>query len=280
MSKQRVLLGAHMSIAGGIENAYTSGASIGCTAVQFFTHSNRQWSMKKLSPEAVTLVKTAQKETGITHAMVHASYLINLASASADTRKKSKHMLTMELDHCAALGISHLILHPGSHPDKQEGIKLLSEGLNEVLETTPSTTHIALETMAGQGSQLGTRFEDLASIKEGVTHKKSIAFCVDTCHVWAAGYDFSHEKGYEKMWNEFDSILGIEHLKALHLNDSKKGCNSRVDRHDDIGKGTIGLEAFKLIMKDGRFATIPKVLETPGKELSEYAHNMKVLLEL
>ncbi len=280
MTQHPILLGAHMSIAGGIENAYTSGASINCTALQFFTHSNRQWAVKDLSAETIERVHEAQKETGISHAMVHASYLINTASTSLETRERSKKMLLMELKHCASLGIKHLVLHPGSNPSTQEGIKLIGEALNETFEKDTTDVMILLENMAGQGSSIGFRLEHLAALKEAISHKKRIAFCIDTCHLWAAGYDFSNEKGYHKVWHEIDTILGQTNIKAIHLNDSKQACDSQVDRHANIGEGKIGLEAFRIIMNDPTLRTVPKVLETPGKELHEYAHNMKILLDL
>ncbi len=280
MNNSQVLLGAHVSIASGIENAYYRGASINCTALQFFTHSNRQWAIKPLSEDTIEKTKEAQKKTGITHAMVHASYLINLASTTAETRKKSKNMLRIEIEHCAKLGIKHLVLHPGTNPNAKEGIQMISDSISELFETNTSDVTILLENMAGQGNQIGYRFEQLAALREGISDKKRIAFCIDTCHLWAAGYDFSTEKGYQQVWDEFNATLGLQHLKAIHINDSKKGCDSHVDRHADIGKGTIGLEAFRLIMNDPHFIQVPKVLETPGKELSEYAVNMKLLLSL
>jgi deoxyribonuclease-4 len=277
MTSKKILLGAHMSIAGGIENAYVRAASIQCTAVQYFTHSNRQWKVKDLAAETVTAVKKARSETEITHDMVHASYLINVASSSSETCKKSYTMLGMELEHCAELGIKHLVLHPGSRSETQEGLSMISTAINELFELHSLPTMILLEITAGQGTQLGHTFEQLATIKEGITDKRRIGFCIDTCHLWAVGYDFSTEKGYESVWQEFDSIIGLSHIKAIHLNDSKQKLGSHVDRHADIGKGTIGLEAFRLIMNDDRFATVPKILETPGKELEEYAENMRIL---
>ncbi len=278
--KHPIILGAHMSIAGGIENAYLSGASIDCTAIQLFTHSNRQWAIKELSADTIEKVQAAQQQTGITHAVVHASYLINVASTDAETRRKSKNMLHMELNHCAALGINFLVLHPGSNPSIEEGCKLISEAINETFEKNSSKVTILLENMAGQGSQIGYRLEQLATLRQEISAKKRIGFCIDTCHLWAAGYDFSDHTGYHKVLKEVDSILGIEHIHAIHLNDSKQKLNSQVDRHANIGAGTIGLEAFRLIMNDPKLKNIPKILETPGKELHEYAHNMKILLDL
>lgn len=279
-SNKTILLGAHMSIAGGIENAYYSGASIGCTAIQFFTHSNRQWAIKALTQETAVKVQQAQKETGIDHAVVHASYLINLASTSSETLRKSKTMLQMELQHCATLGIKSLILHPGSNPSAADGIHLIADALDEIFEQDSSQVTILLENMAGQGSSVGHDLEHLALLKQKIRHKKRIGFCIDTCHLWAAGYNFSDEASYRQVWHSIDTLLGIGEIKALHLNDSKQKCGSRVDRHANIGEGTIGIEAFKLLMNDLQLASIPKILETPGKELPEYERNMKILLDL
>ena len=278
MTKHPILLGAHMSIAGGIENAYLSGSSIECTAIQLFTHSNRQWATKPLSEDTLKKTALAQKETNISHAVVHASYLINVASTTPENRIKSKELLAVELKNCTELNIPYLIIHPGSNPDLSEGISLISEALNELLEG--SSTTILLETMAGQGSQIGYRFEQLGTIREGSVYKDKIGYCVDTCHIWASGYDFSDKKKYNAVWDEFDDILGIKNLKAFHLNDSKKEMGTKVDRHAEIGEGTIPLESFGLLMNDPRFRAVPKVLETPKDTLEDYAKNMKLLRSL
>lgn len=281
MTAHKTLLGAHLSIAGGIEKAFYAGASIDCTALQIFTHSNRQWAIKDISQQTIEATKEAQKETGIKHVLVHASYLINLGTASADTYKKSLNALEKELEHCSALSFPYLVLHPGSGlANPQACMKQISEAINEVLHKTKSSTTILLEIMAGQGTSVGRNFEQLAEIKSGIHEKKRIGFCIDTCHLWAAGYDFSTEKGYHKVWKEFDDILGYEYLKGIHMNDSKNPLGSHVDRHQEIGKGTIGMEAFRLLMNDPHLQDVPKVLETPKKELADYAHNMKVLRDL
>ncbi len=280
MTQKKILLGAHMSIAGGIENAFFKGASIGCTTIQFFTHSNRQWKIKALTEDTTQATRAARKETGITRDMVHASYLINVASSSSETRKKSFDMLGMELEHCARLGVKLLVLHPGSRPDTEEGISMISEAINNVFAQQDMPVTLLLENTAGQGSQIGHTFEQLAAIRKNIIKKEKIGFCIDTCHLWAAGYDISTKDAYEKVWKEFDSLIGLSHLKALHINDSKKQLDSHVDRHAEIGKGTIGLEAFRLIMNDNRFSSIPKILETPGKELEQFADNMELLKEL
>ena len=278
MKKKPILLGAHMSIAGGIENAYLSASSIGCTAVQFFTHSNRQWSAKPLTEDTIKKAEIARKETQIYADVVHCSYLINVASTNPETRIKSKNLLRLELQNCDDLKIPYLVLHPGTNPDPVEGMGLISETLDELLKD--SLTSILLETMAGQGTQIGSKFEQLATIRNNCSQKQKIGVCADTCHLWSAGYDFSNEKSYAAVWKEFDSILGIKNLKAFHFNDSKKELGSHVDRHAEIGEGTIPLEAFSLIMNDPQFSSLPKVLETPKKELADYAKNIKLLKSL
>lgn len=281
MARQKVLLGAHMSIAGGIDKAFYAGASIDCTAIQVFTHSNRQWAIKDLSKEAIAATKNAQKETGIQHVLVHASYLINLGSVTKGIVKKSAVALAKELQHCTALSFPYLVLHPGSGiTDKKACMDQISSLINEIFDEVDSSTTILLELMAGQGTSVGANFEELAYLKSKIRAKKRIGVCIDTCHLWAAGYDFSTEKGYHKVWKEFDSVLGYEHLKAIHMNDSKNPLNSHVDRHQEIGKGTIGIEAFRLLMNDPHLKDVPKVLETPKKMLSDYAHNMALLYGL
>lgn len=275
-----VLLGAHTSIAGGMEQAYYRGASIGWTALQIFTHSNRQWAMKPLTSETIETVKKARRETGIVHDVVHASYLINCASPTVQSRNQSKVTLQEELNNCAQLAIPYLVMHPGSNPSSKEGIAMISDALNELFENDKSNVVILLETMAGQGSQIGATFEELAEIRQAVTKKERLAFCMDTCHIWAAGYDISNETTYEKVMHEFNTILGLKLLKAIHLNDSKKECGTHVDRHAFIGKGTIGIEGFTLLMNDPRFVQVPKILETPAEELSDYAADIKTLLNL
>lgn len=281
MQQKKQLLGAHMSIAGGIDQAYYRAASIGCTTFQFFTHSNRQWQMKPLSEETVQAAKAAQEATGITQSMVHASYLIALGSSTPETVQKSKETIVKELSHCDALRVPFLVMHPGGgQADPDACIQQIGEGLSEVLDKSGGKTQILLEIMAGQGTQVGRTLEQLAQLRKVTSHSKRVGFCIDTCHLWAAGYDFSTEANYHKVWKEIDDILGLENVKALHLNDSKQGCGSRVDRHADIGKGTIGLEAFKLIMHDPRLTSIPKVLETPSDELKDYAQYIELLLSL
>ncbi len=237
--------------------------------------------MKPLEEATIEAVKEAQKTTGITHSMVHASYLITLGSSSTDIVKKSTETLIKELAHCDTLNIPFLVVHPGGgQSDAAVCIEQIGDLISQVLEKTHAKAQILLEIMAGQGTQVGRSLEQLALLKKKIADPKGIGFCIDTCHLWAAGYDFSTESGYRKVWKEIDDVLGLEHIKAIHLNDSKQKCGSHVDRHAEIGEGTIGLEAFKLIMHDSRLAGIPKILETPKKELEDYARNMALLASL
>lgn len=279
-STPKLLLGAHLSGAGGLENALYDGQKINCTAVQIFTHSNRQWHISPLSADAIERFLKAKKETGISEIVTHASYLINLASGKAESRAISLKTLVKELERCEQLGIKQLVLHPGSYVDETQetGIANIIAGLDEALKQVPGEVNILLETMAGQGSSIGHQFEQLAHIRSKVSHKKRIGVCLDTCHIFAAGYDFTTPAKYQAMIEAFDTIIGLEHLQAIHLNDSKKGCGARVDRHAHIGEGAIGLEAFKLLMNDPRLFAVPKILETPKEETLEHdIKNLSVL---
>lgn len=280
MTKER-LLGAHMSIAGGVEQAIYKGASINCTAIQIFTASNRQWSSKEFDSLSVEKFKKAQEETNLTHVISHASYLINLGSESSEIVKKSIVALYQELIRCKQLDIKYLVLHPGAGiKDLQKSIKQIAEGISKVLSNFDGSTMILLETMAGQGTSVGNTFEQLALLRSLVEEKKRIGVCFDTCHAWAAGYDFSSPESYHELWKQFDKIIGLEYLKACHINDSLKPRGSKVDRHADIGKGTMGLSTFELIMNDKNLFYLPKILETPSHELSQYAHNLSILRSL
>lgn len=279
-AESKLLLGAHLSTAGGFENALYDGQKIGCTAVQIFTHSNRQWHIKPITQDEIARFAAAKKETGIDYLVVHASYLINLASAKEEQRTLSLKTVVKELERCEQLGIAYLVLHPGSYVEGTEdsGIHHLIAGLNAALEQAPGTTMILLENMAGQGSSIGRRLEQLAFIRSQTKQNSRIGVCVDTCHLFAAGYDISTPETYEQFWNEFDAIVGLKHLRALHLNDSKNICGSHIDRHAHIGEGKLGLDAFELLVNDPRFFAIPKILETPKeKDLADDIKNMAVL---
>ena len=278
-----LLLGAHMSIADGIEKSITRGESIGCTAIQIFTKSNRQWSAKEITDESAKLFKETYNNSSIKSVIVHASYLINIGSESEITNKKSIKALSEELDRCEILDLPYLVLHPGSRQNTKEEdcLNRIANGINEIFSQDTGKTTLLLENMAGMGTSVGHKFEQLAKIYEQIEQKKRIGICFDTCHAFAAGYDFRIKKGYEDMWKEFDDILGLKLLKAMHINDCTKECGSKVDRHAHIGKGQINTEAFKLLFNDERFLDIPKVLETPiKKEIEEYIPDLKVIVNL
>lgn len=270
-----------MSISGGVDKAITRGASVGCRAIQIFTKSSNQWAAKKLDDEVVASFKAKMVETGIKDVVAHDSYLINLASPNSDLRKKSFHAFLDEMERCRELEIRQLIMHPGSHTGQgeEEGIKTISAEFRELLAMSEGWgVDIVLETTAGQGTNLGHRFEQLATIIENTGSTERIKVCLDTCHVFAAGYDISTEEGYHETMGRFDSLIGLDRIVAFHINDSKKGLGSRVDRHEHLGKGEIGEIAFRMIMKDDRFKTIPKILETPkGKEMDEDRQNLAFL---
>lgn len=280
--KQHLLLGAHISIAGGFYKAIERGAAIGCTTIQIFTKSNRQWAAKKISDEEIDLFKKTRRALSINPIIAHASYLINIASPNTDARQKSAHALQLELERCEQLGIEYLVLHPGANLNgsMEESLDLVATTLDEILETVPGNTKILLEIMAGQGSTICSNFEQIAAIRSKSHHKKRVGVCFDTCHAFTAGYDFRSEKHYEAMWKQFDAIVGIEHIYAIHLNDSKKGLGSHVDRHENIGKGELGLQTFELLMNDKRFFDVPKILETPYETLEDYIPNIKTLKNL
>lgn len=273
-----LLFGAHMSIAGQISNAIIRGESIACTAIQIFTKSNRQWHAKPLQQEDIDAFKKTCKASFIQSIIAHASYLINIGSADHHLEKKSLDALEIEFTRCAELDIPYLVIHPGSHTktDEQVCLERISKNIDAVLEKIPHGT-LLLETMAGQGSQVGYTFEQLAYIIKHSKHKRRIGVCFDTCHAFVAGYDFTTEKTYNLMWEHFDTVIGINKLKAIHINDSQKDLGSAIDRHADIGKGKIGLKAFELLFNDPTLFDIPKILETPRTELSDYRKNMDIL---
>ena len=279
-----ILLGAHMSIAGGVHCAVERAASIGCTTMQIFVKNNNQWRGKKLTAEDIATYKKLLRESSVGPVVVHDTYLINLCATNKDILQKSRDALKDELDRCEMLGVEYLNFHPGSHmgAGEEEGIKRISESLNLIHEQTDGyRVKSVIETTAGQGTAIGYRFEHLRRIIDLVEQQERMAVCVDTCHIFAAGYDIVTEAGYEQTFREFDSIVGLPRLVAFHVNDAKRERGSRVDRHEHIGEGTIGKAGFRLLMNDDRFQTIPKILETPkGPEMKEDVKNMRVLRNL
>jgi deoxyribonuclease-4 len=260
------LLGAHLSIAGGLENALYRAAALGCTALQIFTKNASTWKERNLKAAEIDRFDAARDESGIRSIAAHTSYLINIATSDRKQLARSRAALAQELVRAAALRISDVVLHPGSHMGSGEalGLERAAESLNAVLSKQPGTgTRLLLETTAGQGSNLGYRFEQIAALVDRVADKAKIGVCLDTAHIFAAGYDIRTFASFSEVMRQFDAVVGLKYLKLLHLNDSKKDLGTRIDRHEHIGEGFIGLEAFRFIMQDSRMAAIPKIIETP-----------------
>ena len=275
-------IGAHVSISGGVFNAPLNAEEIGAKAFALFTKNQRQWSAKPLTEEAITKFKENLKKVGISpeHILPHDSYLINLGNPEEEKRRKSIEAFVDEVNRCYLLGLKYLNFHPGSHLRKvseKECLKIIADSINEILERTKEVILI-LENTAGQGSNVGYRFEHLAEIIDMVKDKSRIGVCLDTCHMFAAGYDIRTEKSYEKTMKEFDEVVGFKYLKGMHLNDAKSQLGSRVDRHHSIGKGNIGLDAFRFIMNDERLNNIPLILETIDPSI--WAEEIKLLYSL
>ncbi|MDH4071039.1 MAG: deoxyribonuclease IV [Ignavibacteria bacterium] len=279
-----LLLGAHMSIGGGLHTALERGAGIGCTAIQIFTKNSNRWRAKPLSDEDIRNYERAKAEARIDHVVTHASYLINLCSTNSKTAKLAQDAFVDELTRCEQLGIRSLIFHPGSHTGagEDEGLRAIAAALDRAHEVTAGfKTESTLETTAGQGTNLGYRFEQLARIIDMVREPERVAVCMDTCHLFAAGYPIHTEEGWEETMNEAEKAFGLSRVIAFHVNDSKKGLGSKIDRHEHIGKGEIGLTAFRMLMNDNRFTAIPKILETEKEEdLKDDVVNMNVLRSL
>jgi len=270
-----------MSISGGIHTAVQRAMSVECTALQLFVKNSNQWHAKPLPAEDISTYKNLLAESRIGPVVVHDSYLINLCAVDKEILQKSRLALKDELERSEQIGAQFLNFHPGSHmgAGEKEGIKRIAESLNIVHDQT-SRYHVksVLETTAGQGTSIGYRFEQLREIIDLVDDRDRMAVCVDTCHVFAAGYDLGTGDGYKSTFDEFDRVLDLDRLVAFHVNDSKREFNSRVDRHEHIGKGKIGKLGFRLLMNDQRFQKTPKILETPkGPELREDVANLKLL---
>ncbi len=276
-----VKLGAHMSIAGGVDRAIERGASIGCDTIQIFLKNNTQWRGRAYRQDEIVRFRAYQKSTGILPVFAHSSYLINLAATNPLFLRKSVAALVDEIQRAEQLGVPFIVLHPGSHMGAGEraGLVKVAHNLDKVFDRTRgSPVKIALETTAGQGTNLGCRFEHLAEIFQLVDKPERLAVCVDTCHVFAAGYEIRTAKGYARTMIELDRRIGAERVVAFHLNDSKLPRGSRVDRHAHIGKGRIGLSAFRHVLRDPRWAGLPMVLETPkSDDLHEDVENLRVL---
>ena len=277
-------LGAHESIAGGLHRAFNRAQSVGCDTMQIFVKSNRSWAVKPLSEEDIARFKAQAEETNIQPVVGHTSYLLNLGTPDEALWTKSRDTLIIELERCEALGIPYLVLHPGSHvgTGEEAGLARVAQALGEVHAATPGFhAQILLETTAGQGTNLGYCFEHLAWLMEHTPERERLGICLDTCHVFAAGYELRTLEGYTATMETFDRIIGLGQLKALHLNDSKMELGSRKDRHEHIGQGHIGLEGFRHVLNDARLAGLPGLLETPkSADLHEDRENLAVLRSL
>jgi deoxyribonuclease IV len=265
-------LGAHLSIAGGLPRAVDRARASRCEALQIFTKSAGQWRARALPADEIALFRSRVDETGIHPVVAHNSYLINLAAANHALRQQSLESLGQELDRAEALGLAGLVMHPGSHTTgtEEEGLRLIADGLRALLRSRPTgRTMVLLEQTAGQGTNLGHRFEHLRTILELLDGSPRVGVCLDTCHLLAAGYNLCDERGYRETFETFDRVVGLDRIRVFHLNDSKKPCGSRVDRHEHIGKGCLGLEPFRLLLNDPRFAGLPMLLETPKLETPE-----------
>ncbi|HKY33240.1 MAG TPA: deoxyribonuclease IV [Candidatus Polarisedimenticolia bacterium] len=277
-------IGAHASIAGGIDRAVERGAAAGCDVLQIFTKNSNQWRARPLGAGEIARFRELQSKTGIAPVIAHDSYLINLASPDPTLHARSCQAFGEELDRCEALGIPALVAHPGAHMGAGEEAALarIAASLDALLAARPGhAVRVLLETTAGQGSCVGHRFEHLGSIMDRMVHGRRVGVCLDTCHVFAAGCDLRSEKGYHRTMAELDRAVGLGRVEAFHLNDSKKGLGSRVDRHEHIGQGALGVEAFRWLMNDPRFDGVPMVLETPkGSDGAEDRRNLGVLRDL
>jgi deoxyribonuclease-4 len=257
-----LLLGAHESVSGGLHEAFPRALADGAEAVQIFTKSSRQWAAKEIAADEAALFRKHADAAGFP-ASVHSSYLINLGAPAGDLREKSVAAFIDELQRCDRIGSPHLIVHPGSNADTDAGLRLIAEALDRTFSAHKGECLVLLETAAGQGSALGRSFEELRDIRDRCKSPDRIAICLDTCHVFAAGYDISTDRGYDETFKRFDQVLGTGQLRAFHLNDSMKPLGCRVDRHEQACKGEIGPIAFRRLVNDPRFQHVPGFLEIP-----------------
>ena len=282
-AKEGPLIGAHMSIAGGIHHAFEHGERAGCRTMQIFLKNSNQWKAKPLTDEDAALYREARMRTAIHPVVAHSSYLINLASPDPALYERSLNALLEELQRANCLGVPFVIIHPGAHMGAGEraGIGRIADALNRVFGMVEPPVGVLLENTAGQGTTLGHNFQQLALILDRIRESNRMGVCLDTCHLFAAGYDIRTEELYRKTVGEFDRLVGIERIGAFHVNDCKRELGSRIDRHSHIGRGFIGLQGFRCLMNDRRFSHTPKILETPkGKDLKEDRMNLRTLRRL
>jgi deoxyribonuclease IV len=272
-------IGAHVSAAGGVENAPENAQKIGATAFALFTKNQRQWVANPLTDESITAFKTnCLKYSYQPHQILpHDSYLINLGHPEKEALQKSRNAFFDEMHRCEQLGLDRLNFHPGSHLNKiseEQCLANIAESVNLALEKTKAVTAV-IENTAGQGTNVGFSFYQIKKIIDKVEDKSRVGVCIDTCHAYSAGYNIKTKAGFEEVFREFDEVVGFNYLKGIHLNDSKKEFGSKVDRHESLGKGTLGLEVFEYIMNDSRFDNIPLILETPNDEI--WAEEIRLL---
>ncbi len=274
-----------MSVSGGLHTAFSRMERVGAECLQVFTRNQRQWKAPPLNDKEINLFRLRYRESGRPPVASHASYLINLGTWKEELAEKSVAALAEELDRCHHLSIPWVVIHPGSHGGKgiQKGIERVIRNLDQAFERSGpgNRVGILLETVAGQGTAIGSTFQELSSIINGSSFPSRLGVCVDTCHIFSAGYDISSKKAYEKTKDEIERTIGLEKVRLFHLNDSQKGLGARIDRHEHIGKGRIGLSGFSLLLNDPLWAEHPMILETPkGKEQLEDIENLKVLRSL
>jgi len=276
------LLGAHVSVAGGLEKAFARGLESNCTALQIFTKNANRWQAKPISNDEATSFRQAWQKSGIGPVIAHDAYLINLASPKDDVWEKSKAALQDELQRCGQLGVTGLVMHPGAHLGSgvEAGLERIRQAFRVILPETPPEVRLLLENTAGQGTYLGGDFAHLAELLDAFDEDR-FGVCFDTCHAHSAGYDLSSRESYAEAMAEFDRLVGLEQIKAFHLNDCLKPCGSKVDRHAHIGQGTIGETGFACLMQDQRFTEVPMVLETPKGDDGEMDRvNLALLRQL
>ncbi len=264
-------VGSHVNTSGGVENAPENANEIGAKAFALFTKNQRQWVAKALTDEKINGFKTNVGKFGFSfdHILPHDSYLINLGHPETAPLEKSRNAFFDEMHRCEQLGVGLLNYHPGSHLKKikpEESLKRIAESVNLAFDKTKGVTAV-IENTAGQGTNLGFEFEQLAFIIDHIEDKDRVGVCFDTCHGFVSGYDIKSKDGYEATWKKFDQTIGLKYLKGMHLNDAKKPLGSKIDRHESIGKGEIGLDTFRWIMNDPRFDEMPLILETPNEEI-------------
>jgi len=274
-------IGFHLSIAGGIHLAIDKAEELGINALQVFLKNSNRWSAPPLDEKDIQIFKNKWKKCPDLSVSAHTGYLINPAG-DGENLEKSLILLADEIKRAQKLGIKYLVLHPGNHKDKgiEEGIKTIAHSLDEVFSKDDSDVEVLLETTAGQGSSVGHKFEHIRDIITASKYPHRLGVCLDTCHIFAAGYDISTADGYKQTMDEFNRIIGIDKLKLIHLNDSKKGCGSRVDRHDHIGLGLIGSDGISFFLNEERFTKIDFIMETPDDEVRSDRDNFETALSL